>query len=142
MLQKPIPLFDLTWDNIALILLDFQRLKVDLDGGVSRLAKLKGVMSEFKDYYVSTVDAVDNIRCILEKCRQLGIKIVFTRIASSSGDGMDIGDHTSIWGEGFPYSVEDEDLILPNTDGEWVIDKRCCNPFNCTDLEKNSESVT
>jgi nicotinamidase-related amidase len=136
MLQKPIPLFDLTWDNIALILLDFQRLKVDLDGGVSRLAKLKGVMSEFKDYYVSTVDVVDNMRCILEKCRQLGIKIVFTRIASSSGDGMDIGDHTSIWGEGFPYSVEDEDLILPNTDGEWVIDKKCCNPFNCTDLEK------
>jgi nicotinamidase-related amidase len=136
MLQKPIPLFDLSIDNLALIILDLQRLKVDLDGGVARLANLKGVMSEFKDYYESADDVLNNIRCILEKCRQLGIKIVFTRIASKSGDGMDIGEHISIWSDGFPYRLENEDLVLPMVEGELVIDKRCCNPFNCTDLEE------
>ena len=136
MLHKPIPLFDLSLDNVALIVIDLQKLKVDLDGGVARLAKLKGVISEFKDYYESVDDVLENIRCILEKCRQIGITIVFTRLASSGGDGSDISDHTSIWDESFSYSIEDEDLILPNMDGELVIDKKCCNPFNCTDLEK------
>ena len=49
-LHKPVPAFDLTSGNIALLISDLQKLTVDEEGGWAKLARLKGVTSEFEEY--------------------------------------------------------------------------------------------
>jgi len=135
-LYKPVPPFSLTGHNTALLISDLQRLTVDNRGGIFKLSSLKGVSSEFKDYYVSMQKVVDNVSKILERSRQLGLKVIFTRIVSKNKDGTDIGPHTSIWDETHPYDPHDETLTLPNKRNELILDKVCSNPFNCTELER------
>jgi len=134
MLHKPVPPFPLTIYNTALLISDMQRLTVDDKGGIAKLCRLKGVISEFKDYYVSMQKVVDNVSKILERSRQLGLEVIFTRIVSKK-NGADIGEHTSIWDENFPYNPDDGALSIPNKENESVLDKACSNPFNCTKLE-------
>ena len=134
-LYKPVPAFDLTSDNTALLISDLQKLTVDMEGGWAKLARLKGVAFEFEDYNTYLQRAVKNTRIILKKCRQYDIKVIFTRIVSKRKDGADIGQQTSIWDEGFPYDPDDETLSLPNGKDDLVLNKVCSNPFNCTDLE-------
>jgi nicotinamidase-related amidase len=134
MLYQPVPKFNLTADNTVLLILDMQKL-IDSDGGMAKLASLKGLTSEFKDFYESLEGAKENIQSILQRGRNLGIKVIFTRIVSSSGKAADIGPQTSIWDESFPYNPADEGLILPYQKGELILDKICSNPFNCTNLE-------
>ena len=135
MLYKPVPTFHMTADNTVHLILDLQKLVLEEEGGIAKLASLKGLTSEFKDFYQSMKISLENIRTMLERCRQLGIKVIFTRIVSKTGDAADIGPHTSIWDESFPYDPDDEALIIPQKRGELVLDKVCSNPFNCTDLE-------
>jgi nicotinamidase-related amidase len=135
MLYKPVPKFHLTKDNTALLILDMQKL-IDSDGGMAKLGSLKGLTSEFKDFYESLEGAKKNIHALLQRSRNLGIKVIYTRIVSSTGNAADIGPQTSIWNESFPYDPTDEDLILPHQKDELVLDKICSNPFNCTNLEE------
>lgn len=135
MLYKPVPTFHMTADNTVLLILDLQKLVLEEEGGIAKLASLKGLTSEFKDFYQSMKTSLENIRTMLERCRQLGIRVIFTRIVSKTGDAADIGPHTSIWDESFPYDPDDEALIIPQKRSELVLDKVCSNPFNCTDLE-------
>ena len=134
-LHKPVPAFDLTSNNTALLISDLQKLTVDEEGGWAKLARLKGVSSEFEDYHAYLQRAVKNTSIILERCRQQGIKVIFTRIVSKTKDGADIGRQTSVWDEGFPYDPDDEILSFPNGKNDIVLDKLCSNPFNCTVLE-------
>jgi len=135
MLHKPAPPFPLTIHNTALLISDLQRLTVDDKGGIAKLSRLKGVISEFKDYYVSIQKVVNNVSKILERSRQLGLEVIFTRIVSKKKDGADIGQHTSIWDENFPYNPEDEAFSIHNKENEPILDKVCSNPFNCTELD-------
>ena len=134
MLYKPVPTFHITTANTVLLISDLQKL-IDSDGGMAKLARLKGVITEFKDFYESLEGALENMRSLLEKCRQIGIKVIFTRIVSKTGNAADIGQHTSIWDESFSYDPADEALILPHQRGELILEKICSNPFNCTNLE-------
>lgn len=115
---------------------DLQRLTVDEEGGISKLAQLKGVSSEFKYYYESVQGVIENTRSILKVCRQIGFNVIFTRIASKTGDGNDIGRNTSIWNKSFPYNPEDATLTFQPDKQDIVLDKICDNPFNCTELER------
>lgn len=135
-LYKPVPTFYLTVDNTVLLISDLQRLTVCEKGGIAKLSGLKGVTSEFKEYYESVQRAVVNASKILERSRQLGLNIIFTKIVSKEKDGTDIGRQTSIWDESFPYDPDDEALSIPNEKDETVLDKVCSNPFNCTELEE------
>ena len=135
-LYNPVPPFDITYENTALMISDLQRLTVNEKGGISRLAQLKGVSSEFKYYYESIQNVVENTRSILKMCRQIGFNVIFTRIASKISDGTDIGRNTSIWNKTFPYNPEDATLILQPDKRDIVLDKVCDNPFNCTKLER------
>jgi nicotinamidase-related amidase len=123
----------MTAENTVLLILDLQKLNVG--GGIAKLACIKGVTSEFKDFNESLKRAVENIRLLLKRSRQLEIKVIFTKIISKTGDATDIGPHTSIWDESFPYDPDDETLIIPKKKGELVLEKVCSNPFNCTNLE-------
>ena len=134
-LHKPVPAFDLTSGNIALLISDLQKLTVDEEGGWAKLIRLKGVPSEFEDYHADLQRAVKNTSVILGKCRQLGIKVIFTRIVSKTKDGTDVGRQISVWDKGFPYDSDDEILSFPNGKNDIVLDKLCSNPFNCTFLE-------
>ena len=134
-LLKPVPAFNLSSRNTALLISDMQKLTVDKNGGWSKLMRLKGVSSEFEDYHAHLKRAVKNTRKILTKCRQLGIKIIFTRIVSQTKDGTDIGRQISVWDKDFPYDPDDETLSFTNEKKEIVLDKLCSNPFNCTFLE-------
>jgi nicotinamidase-related amidase len=135
MLYRPVPTFHITADNTVLLILDIQKL-IDSEGGIAKLAGLKGLTSEFKDFYESLEGAIRNIRSLLQRSRQFGIKVVFTRIISKTGNGADIKPHTSIWDESFPYDPADEALIIHQKKDELVLDKMCSNPFNCTNLEE------
>jgi nicotinamidase-related amidase len=130
-----VPKFNVTPENTALLILDLQRLNIDESGGISRLAKVKGVTSEFKDYFLLTHRMVLNTKSILERCRKLGFTVIFTRIVSNTGNGSDIGRNASIWDTDFPYDPKDEKLIFSPKEGEIVFNKTCYNPFNCTNLE-------
>jgi nicotinamidase-related amidase len=135
MLYRPVPTFHITADNTVLLILDIQKL-IYSEGGIAKLAGLKGLTSEFKDFYESLEGAIRNIRSLLQRSRQFGIKVVFTRIISKTGNGADIKPHTSIWDESFPYDPADEALIIHQKKDELVLDKMCSNPFNCTNLEE------
>lgn len=134
-LYKPVPPFYLTVDNTALLISDLQRLTLCEKGGIAKLSYLKGVTSEFKEYYESVQRTMVNASKILERSRQLGLNIIFTRIVSRENDGTDIGRQTSIWDESFPYDPDDEALSIPNEKDEIILDKVCSNPFNCTEIE-------
>ena len=49
-LHKHVPAFELTSSNSALLISDLQKLTVDKEGGWAKLARLKGVASEFEEY--------------------------------------------------------------------------------------------
>ena len=134
-LYKPVPPFYLTVDNTMLLISDLQRLTVEENGGIAELARLKGVTSEFKDYFEMVQRVIINVSKMLERSRQLGLNTVFTRIVSREKDGSELGRQTSIWDESFPYNPDDEALSIPNKNNELILDKVCSNPFNCTDLE-------
>lgn len=134
-LHKPVPAFEHTAGNTALLISDFQKLTVDEEGGWAKLARLKGVTSEFEEYTAYLQRAVKNTSVILKRCRQHGIRVIFTRIVSKTKDGTDVGRQTSIWDESFPYNLDDEILSFPNEKNDIVLDKVCSNPFNCTRLE-------
>jgi len=134
-LRKPVPEFNVTPENTALLILDLQRLNTEESGGISRLARVKGVTSEFKDYFLLTRRMVLNTQSLLERCRKLSFTVIFTRLVSNTGDGSDIGRNASIWDTDFPYDPQDEKLIFTPEEGEVVLNKTCDNPFNCTNLE-------
>lgn len=134
-LYKPVPAFELTSLNTVLLISDLQKLTVDEEGGWAKLARLKGVTTEFENYLAYLQRAVKNTSVILERCREHGIKIIFTRIVSKTKDGADVGRQTSVWDESFLYDLDDEILSFPNKKNDIVLDKVCSNPFNCTCLE-------
>ena len=134
-LRKPVPEFNVTPENTALLLLDLQRLNTEESGSISRLANEKGVTSEFKDYFLITRRMVLNTQSILERCRKIGFTVIFTRLVSVTRDGSDISSNSSMWGIDFPYDPEDEKLVFTPAKGEIVLNKTCDNPFNCTQLD-------
>lgn len=137
LLDKPVPSFELSVENTALIIVDVQRLTVDESGGLARLARDKGIMTEFNEFFKLVRVMIPNIRSILGRCRELGVQVFFTRMASLTKDGRDISLQNKARGRVLTVASEDSHFIeeLHPVPGDIVIDKGCDNPFNCTDLE-------
>jgi nicotinamidase-related amidase len=117
--------------------MDVQRLTVDKSGGIARLARERGVLGEFKEYFQLVEKMIPNINLILERCRELGIQVLFTRLASHTGDGSDMSVQNRARGMILTLDSEDSRFIeeLSPAPGDIVIDKGCDNPFNCTEIE-------
>jgi len=137
-LYDPVPPFNLTSENTALLILDVQRLTVHESGGLARLALKKGIFSEFNDYFKSVRKMIPNIILLVDRCRELGIQIIFTRLASSSKNGRDMSAQNKVLGDILIHESEDSRFIetLHPERGDIVIQKVCNNPFNCTGLEE------
>ena len=137
LLNNAVPPFDITVTNVAFVIVDVQHLTVDESGGFARIAREKGIISELKYYYDSVSKMIPNIRSILSRCRELGIQVVFSRLVSSSKKGHDLSLQNQVKGITVPHNSEDSRFIrnLCPEKGELVINKKCDNPFNCTDFE-------
>ena len=137
LLYNPVPPFNMSIDNTALLILDVQRFTVDESGGLAKLAREKGIISEFKDFFESVKTMISNIQLILSKCRDLGIRIIFTRLVLTNENVHDTNIQNKARGINKIFSLEDShflDNLYPKKN-EIIIDKKCDNPFNCTKLE-------
>ena len=136
-LDNPVPTFKLNKKNTVLLILDVQHLTADRTGGIAKIAKEKGVSTEFNEYFNLIDVMIDNIFLLIKRCREIGINIIFTRITSKTKDGRDMSLQNKVKGHIIPCDSKDSiflDNIFPE-ENDIIIDKTCDNPFNCSNLE-------
>ena len=136
LLFNPLPKLDLSIENTVLIILDVQRLTISKSGTIAILAREKGVLGELNEYFELVRIMIPNIRLLIGKCRELGIQIIFTRLASHTKTGRDMSVQNKARGIGLTMDSDDSHFtkdLIPEP-GDLIIDKVCDNPFNCTEL--------
>lgn len=106
---------------------------MDSEGAFARLARLKGIEAEFSYYFDSLQETIPNIKKILKKCREIGTRIIFTRIVSVSDESINF----SIRFDAVNLDVSDSEIIdsLTPREGETIFNKKCENPFNSNGFE-------
>lgn len=136
-LDNPVPTFNLKEGNTVLLISDVQYLTTDRSGSYAKIAQEKGVTAEFKEYYKLIDTMVPNIKLLLERCRELGIHVIFTRIASNTKDGQDMSLQNKTRGIIIPCDSKEASFIenLGPEKNDTIINKTCDNPFNCSNFE-------
>jgi nicotinamidase-related amidase len=137
LLDLPVSFSDISFKNTALLIIDLQKYYTDINGGISELSHLKGVESEFKDYYVAVKFMLENIKTVLSKTRKDGIKNIFIRTRSHLITCEDLSETLKVRENYSSFKFDDSnvDFTIAPTIDEVVLDKICYNPFNCTGLD-------
>jgi nicotinamidase-related amidase len=143
-LDNPVPTFNLNVSNTVLLISDVQHLTADRSGGLAKIAKEKGVSTEFNEYFKLIDIMIININLLLKRCRELGVQIIFTRIASKTKDGQDMSLQNKARGIIIPCDSKESSFIenLVPEKGDIIINKTCDNPFNCSNLENTLRNLS
>jgi len=72
-------------ENTALLIQDMQRWLSDPDCGYGSIARSRGIMREFVEYYGQVEKATANITRVLTAARERDIPVIFTRWACEEG---------------------------------------------------------
>jgi ureidoacrylate peracid hydrolase len=112
--------------STALLIVDLQRLTCDPALGLGARMRERGLDELTASYFGRIARAVRNARRLIGVCREAGVAVVYTHLASGTQDGRDVPElmhHHGLWAR--KGSVESEilselaptsgDLVLPRT---------------------------
>lgn len=89
--RRPLPRPELSPGDTALIVIDMQYLDADWDSGICLTARRAGFEEDLLYYRDRLQLIVPNIRRLQDACREAGIEVIHTKIASLTADGRDRG---------------------------------------------------
>jgi nicotinamidase-related amidase len=115
-----------------------QYLDAHPDWGIGREAKRQGREAAFSYYWQQVERITPRIRDLLDTCRELGIEIIHTRIASLTRDCRDssLGHHLRrLLAPVDSREAEFLDQLRPERD-EIVISKTTSSPFSSTAIDR------
>jgi ureidoacrylate peracid hydrolase len=133
------PEIELVRGRTALVVIDMQFLDAHRDGEFGRRAREYGI-EERTEWYFSRIETsvCPQIARLLEAARSIGLDVVYTRIASLTNDGRDLGWRYRHWG--MTAGVDEKDSeILPEVapvDGEIVINKTTTSAFMGSHIDR------
>jgi nicotinamidase-related amidase len=136
--RKPLPAPEFAPENTALICIDMQYLDADWDSGICRTARDAGFEEDIYYYRDRLELIVPNIRKLQDACRDAGIDVIHTKIASLTDDGRDRGaGHKALGYHATPDSREAQilDEVKPMGD-EIVLTKTNSSVFTGTMIDR------
>jgi nicotinamidase-related amidase len=125
-------------NDLALLIVDMQYLDAHPDWGIGREARRQGRESAFSYYWKRVEEIIPKIRELQDMCRQLGIEIIHTRIASLTRDCRDssLGHHLRrLLAPADSREADFLDELKPEGD-EIVISKTTSSPFSSTAIDR------
>jgi nicotinamidase-related amidase len=90
MLLAPVPPFDVTADNTALLLIDAQHFTTSRSQGLGLLAAERGIEREFDEYYLQAEAALNNMATLVAACRARGLAVMHTVLSGTRPDRSDL----------------------------------------------------
>jgi nicotinamidase-related amidase len=133
-----LPNFKITRESAALIIVDMQKADAHPDFGLGARAKAAGIADTFAYYWQAVQAALEKQKQLLLACRQVGIPVIYTRIATLTRNARDVGrQHRNVNVIVPKDSVDAEILseIAPVAD-DIVISKTSSSPFNSTGIHQ------
>lgn len=122
----PFPRFAIEPARTALVVIDMQYADAHPEHGIGRTARDSGASEMFADYWPAVERAVACQQKLIEAAHVAGIQTIFTRIATQTRDGRDVGRQHALVGLIVPRDSVDaclleqlpvgpDDLVISNT---------------------------
>lgn len=138
MLAAPVPPFQLTAENTALLLVDAQHWTTTRTQGLGAMASERGIDREFDEYYTQVDAAIRNMARLVAACRAHGIRVIHTVLNCSRADRSDLS-----------RQLRASEFLIPNgdpraeirpevapQDGELILPRVTYSPFASTVLQQ------
>jgi nicotinamidase-related amidase len=137
MLLAPVPLFQLTRDSTALLLMDVQHFTISRDQGLAEAAKERGIIREFDEYYAQVDAAIRNMAQLLAACRKHGLQVVYTVLLSEESDPSSMGRELQLSGLPVPTGTPETEIhpAVAPAPGDLIFSRTTYSPFARTSLE-------
>jgi ureidoacrylate peracid hydrolase len=136
MLSQPTPPFAVVAEVAALLLIDVQRFTTLRDEGLALVARERGIMREFDEYYAQTDAALRNCQRLVASCRTHGLRVIYTVLNAQRPDRSDLSRQLRISGLPIPVGAAMEEIrseVAPAA-GDLVLPRGTYSPFAGTDL--------
>ncbi len=133
-----LPYFTISRDKTALLIVDMQYLDAHPDHGIGAKAREAGI-GEIFDYYWGAVEsAISNQRRLLEVAHQAGLNVIYTRIATQTGDARDVGRQHGYVGMAVPKNAKEAEILaeIAPAEEDIVLSKTSSSPFNSTAINQ------
>lgn len=136
MLSRPTPAFTVVAERAALLLMDVQRFTTLRDEGLGLIARERGIMREFDEYYAQTDYALRNSQRLVAACRTYGLRVIYSVLNAQQPDRGDMSRQLRISGLPIPVGVPKEEIrfeVAPVA-GDLILPRGTYSPFTGTDL--------
>ncbi len=138
-LPGELPVIVLDPVKTAVLVIDMQYLSAHRDGKYGRWAREQGIQDKL-EYYFSRLEqlTVPRIQTLLEVARRVGIEVVYTRVASLTSDGREMGWRYKAWKMTDPTQSNEAQILeeLAPLAGELVVTKTCTSVFLGSHLDR------
>jgi ureidoacrylate peracid hydrolase len=131
-------------NKTAMLVIDMQYSSAHRDGKYGRWAREQGI-HERLEYYFHRLEqvTVPCIRTLLEAARRVGLEVIFTRVASLTLDGREMGWRYKAWNmtdhlESHEAQILEEVRPVP---GELVVTKTCTSVFLGSHLDRYLRNI-
>ncbi len=133
-----IPRICLRPTNTALLIQDMQRLFVDREYGLGKVAAERGILVEFEPYYTQLEKVVENIARLKTELKKAGMPVIYTRWAYDPK--KDIAAAPLQRATGFDVSLQEEgsrivERLQPDEE-DIVVSKGGFGAFSDTELDQ------
>ncbi|HEY3060577.1 MAG TPA: isochorismatase family cysteine hydrolase [Chloroflexota bacterium] len=134
----PFPVFDLEPTRTALIVVDMQYLDAHPEHGIGRTAREAGAGAMFADYWPAVRNALACQQRLITAAHEVGVQVIFTRIATQTRDARDVGRQHRLVGLPVPRDSQEACLLaeLPVGPDDLVLSKTSSSPFNSTSIDR------
>lgn len=138
-LPGDVPTVSLNRNDTAVLVIDVQVLNSDRNGKYSRWAAEKGISNQL-EYYFNRLETltVGKIRELIDAARELGVEVIYTRVASITRDGREMGWRYKAW-DMTDHADDPESQVLPAIaplPNELVVIKTCTSVFLGSNLDR------
>jgi len=136
MLSRATPPFRVSGENAALLLVDPQRFTTLRDEGLGQVARERGILREFEEYYAQVDAALRNMERLLAAGREHGLLVIYIVLNSQDPERRDLSRQLQVSGLPIPVGPPAADIraqVAPEP-GELVLPRGTFSPFAGTDL--------
>ena len=138
LVHDPLPEPELRKDNTALLIIDVQYLTCHPDWGMGVKAKQKGFFEDLAWYWDRSRNVmIPNLQRLIATCRQVGVEVIHSRIATLTRDGRDTTRRYKALGVSTTPDAKEAEIlpeVAPQGD-EIVLSKLTSSVFNSTTLD-------
>jgi len=134
-----IPEIVLVREKSAVLVIDVQYMNAHREGKYGRWAREQGIQDQL-DWYFSRLEqlTVPSIQALLTAARQAGLQVIYTRVASLTGDGREMGWRYKAWHMTDHVDSQETQILkeLAPLADDLVITKTCTSVFLGSHLDR------